>query len=76
MPQKVGCCNHKENEMQEEKLLNAQELAVALGLSQETIYRRTREGSIPYHEIGGAYRFLLSEIIAATKREMNRKAKS
>ena len=56
--------------MSEEKLLTATDLASALGLSQETIYRRVRDGSIPYHEIGGAYRFLLSEIILATRREM------
>ena len=57
----------------DEKLLTVGELAETFGLSRETIYRRIRDGSVPYHEIGGAYRFLLSEVIAQTRREIETK---
>lgn len=59
----------------DEKLLTVGELAETFGLSRETVYRRIRDGSIPYHEIGGAYRFLLSDVIAQTRRDIETKTK-
>ena len=47
-------------------LITAQALARALDLSVETIWRYTREGKIPYLELGGRqYRYNLSAVIGA-----------
>ena len=47
-------------------LITAQSLASALDLSVETIWRYTREGKIPYLELGGRqYRYNLNAVIGA-----------
>jgi excisionase family DNA binding protein len=50
----------------ENKMLNARELAEKLGLSVETIWKYTRENKIPYLNLGvRQYRYQLADVIRA-----------
>ncbi len=50
----------------EQELINAHELARALDLSVDTIWRYTRENRIPYLKLGGKqYRYRLGEVVSA-----------
>ncbi|NLY53191.1 MAG: DNA-binding protein [Firmicutes bacterium] len=49
-----------------EELITAHDIATALNLSVETIWRYTRQSKIPYVELGNRqYRYRLSEVLAA-----------
>lgn len=47
-------------------ILDATQLAEALGTHPETIRRATRDGSIPYHKIGSTIRYTLADVLKAT----------
>jgi excisionase family DNA binding protein len=48
------------------RLITAQELAEALGVSVETVWRYTREGRIPHVELGNRqYRYRLEQVMSA-----------
>ena len=50
----------------DQELINAHELARALDLSVDTIWRYTRENKIPYLKLGGKqYRYRLGEVVSA-----------
>ncbi|HHY09015.1 MAG TPA: helix-turn-helix domain-containing protein [Firmicutes bacterium] len=55
--------------MAEKKLITAKDLAEALGVSVETIWRYTRAKRIPYLEIGPQrYRYVKEEVLSALQR--------
>lgn len=54
----------------DQELINAHELARALDLSVDTIWRYTRENRIPYLKLGGKqYRYRLGEVVSALSGE-------
>lgn len=53
---------------EEEPMLTIRELAKKLRVSETSLYRRAQEGKIPCFEFGGALRFYLSEVKAASRR--------
>ena len=54
----------------DQDLINAHELARALDLSVDTIWRYTRENKIPYLKLGGKqYRYRLGEVVRALSGE-------
>ena len=48
-----------------EPLLNAQQLAETLGVSDSSIYEWAKAGTIPSIRIAGTVRFLLSEVLSS-----------
>ena len=52
-----------------EKLLTVKELADILDVNTESIYREIKrpECKIPFHKRGASYRFILSDVLNATK---------
>lgn len=51
----------------EESPLTVTELAAAMKVSTDTIYRKASAGDIPGIKFGGSWRFYLSEVIAAAR---------
>lgn len=51
----------------EEQVMSADEVATFLRLSRAHIYQLKSENKIPFHKVGGALRFLKSEIIEWVK---------
>lgn len=49
-----------------QSLLTAEQLAPLLGVGIEQVRKLTREGSLPHHRIGGAIRYDLEAVKAAT----------
>lgn len=52
-----------------QSLLTAEQLAPILGVGIEQVRKLTREGSLPHHRIGGAIRYDLEAVKAATASE-------
>jgi len=50
-----------------DEFLNVDDVADLFEVHPETIRRQARTGKLPYHRIGGQYRFVLAEILAATE---------
>jgi hypothetical protein len=50
-----------------ERLLTAEEIAPLIGLSAPSVRDRRRRGIIPGVPLGGIYRYVLSDVIAALK---------
>lgn len=48
-------------------LLTAEQLAPLLGVGIEQVRKLTREGALPHHRIGGAIRYDLEAVKAATR---------
>lgn len=48
-------------------ILDTSQLAEALGLNAETIRRQVQAGTLPYHRIGNSLRFILEDVLAATR---------
>jgi excisionase family DNA binding protein len=48
-------------------LLSPHQLANALGVSSETVYRRAAAGDWPHYRVGPRLRFDLSEVLAALR---------
>lgn len=48
------------------ELLTATQLAERLQINPDTVRLLTRTGRIPHHKIGGAIRYDLAEVLAAT----------
>jgi predicted DNA-binding transcriptional regulator AlpA len=57
-----------------EDWLTAAALSKVIGKSVSSIYRDARMGVIPSHKIGGAVKFLLSEVTVKTSRQTPRAA--
>ncbi|PZE66943.1 helix-turn-helix domain-containing protein [Curtobacterium sp. MCBD17_021] len=55
--------------MTDEPDISRKELAVALGVSTDTIHRLTHSGDIPYLKVRKLYRYRLSEVRAALQPE-------
>lgn len=53
-------------------LLTAEQLAPLLGVGIEQVRKLTREGSLPHHRIGGAIRYDLEAVKAATSADRGR----
>jgi len=53
--------------MTNEPDISRKELALALGVSTDTIHRLTHSGDIPYIRPGRIYRYRLSEVRAALR---------
>lgn len=51
-------------------LLTAKEVAEYLGLHEQTVYDRVKEGKIPHIRIGGSIRFDLDEVINQHRKEV------
>ncbi len=61
----------------DQDLINAHELARALDLSVDTIWRYTRENKIPYLKLGGKqYRYRLGEVVSVLSSEQVKDSKS
>jgi len=50
-----------------DEFLTVKELADKLKVNQMTIYRKIKNGELPYHRIGNSIRFKLSEIEEYTR---------
>ena len=48
------------------EILTAEQLADRLGLSQESVRRLTRDGSLPHHRIGASVRYILADVMTHT----------
>ncbi len=55
--------------MSKEPLINADQLAEAVGVTRWTVYRWVRHGLIPYYRMGGRLKFRLSEVLEYTRIE-------
>lgn len=53
------------------QILDAAQLAEALGVNAETIRRLTRDGTLPHHKFGGTIRYHLPDILKATAVEQH-----
>lgn len=51
-------------------ILTVDQLADLLDLNPETIRRHCHAGRLPHHRVGVQYRFVLSEVLAATAKHM------
>lgn len=58
------------------EFLTASQLAERLQIHPDTIRLLTRKGEIPYHKIGGAIRYDLAQVLAATSAQNTKGASS
>ena len=49
-------------EMNVEKWVNLEDVAVHLSLSQDTVRTWIKEGKLPFYKAGGRYKFKISEV--------------
>ena len=56
-------------------MLSVKQLAEELGVCERTVRRMVKDGEIPYHKIGSSYRFVLEEVIDATRRSAPKPAR-
>ena len=47
-----------------ERWLNLEEISIHLGVSKDTIQKRKKKDTIPFHKVGRQYKFRVSEVDA------------
>jgi len=54
------------------ELVTASELATYLRTDQRRVYQMTNEGRVPFYEVGGRKRYIVTEVLEALRREPTR----
>lgn len=50
-----------------QNLLTQNEVMAQTKISRTTLWRWTKKGKIPFYRIGGQYRYILQEVLEATR---------